>query len=87
MGIERISISIHPDIRKKLERMAKRKKRKLPYLIKDILTQAALIDSEDAWFYSRYWQKRLREAEKNILEGKISPAFENADKAIEWLRS
>ena len=87
MGMEDMSISIGPDIRKKLERMAKRKNRNLPYLIKDILTQAALIDSEDAWFYSKYWQKKLRDAEKNISEGKASPPFDNADEAIVWLRS
>jgi AbrB family looped-hinge helix DNA binding protein len=51
----------------------------------DIAIKAGLIDSEQAWWWREDWQKKEREAENNISEGKVSEAFNNIDELINHL--
>jgi len=47
--------------------------------------KAGLVRKEQIWFWLEEWQKGEREAERAILAGDVSPAFDNADDAIAYL--
>ena len=48
--------------------------------------KADLLDKDQAYFWTEEWQKMDREAERAIRAGEVSPAFDNADHAIAYLR-
>ena len=45
---------------------------------KIILKPRKLIDADQAWFWSKEWQRGEKQAEKDIKEGRISPSFKTA---------
>jgi len=48
--------------------------------------KAGVIRKDQIWFWLERWQKGEREAERDIREGRVSPAFDNAEDAIAYLR-
>jgi len=50
-----------------------------------ILKPAKIIDSEDAWFYTKKWQKGEAKVDKEIASGKLVGPFSSADKFIKDL--
>lgn len=52
-----------------------------------VAAKAGLIDPEQAWWWLESWQKREREAEKDIKVGKVSAPFESVEDLIQDLRS
>lgn len=44
-------------------------------------------EEDESWFLSPEWQEREREADKAIVEGRVSPIFDTAGEAIKYLRS
>ena len=51
-----------------------------------VLKPAMLIDAEDAWFYSKEWQEKEREADRDLAEGRAEGPFETMEKMIEALK-
>jgi len=51
------------------------------------LVPQKLIPRDQAWFWSKEWQEREREAEEAIVRGEISGPFESAEDLIRHLRS
>jgi antitoxin MazE len=45
-----------------------------------------LIPRDQAWFWSKEWQEREREADEAITKGELSGPFESADDLIRHLR-
>lgn len=43
-----------------------------------VLIPKAVIDREDAWFWSKEWQKKEREADEDIKAGRVK-CFKNVD--------
>jgi hypothetical protein len=43
-----------------------------------------LVSKEQAWFWTKRWQNGEREAEEDILNGRVNK-FENSDDAIAFL--
>lgn len=52
---------------------------------KIILKPRKLIDADQAWFWSKEWQKGEKQAEKDIQEGNLSPVFKTAKELIKDL--
>lgn len=51
------------------------------------LVPQKLIPRDQAWFWSKEWQEREREADDAIAQGELSGPFESADDLIRHLRS
>jgi antitoxin MazE len=47
-----------------------------------LLKPAKIIDAEDAWFYTKEWQKGEAEADKDIADCKLSGSFASAKEFI-----
>ncbi|MEW6417435.1 MAG: AbrB/MazE/SpoVT family DNA-binding domain-containing protein [Nitrospirota bacterium] len=45
-----------------------------------------LISKDQAWFWTKEWQEKEKEADEAIEKGELSKAFENADELIRHLR-
>lgn len=45
-----------------------------------------LISKDQAWFWTKEWQEKEREADEAIERGDLSGPFENADEVIRHLR-
>ena len=43
-----------------------------------VVKPVAVVDKEDAWFHSREWQAKEREADRDIAEGRLSDPIETA---------
>jgi len=52
----------------------------------EIAAKAGLIDPEQMYWWLESWQEGEREAQRDIEAGRVSPAFDNADDAIAFLR-
>ncbi len=52
----------------------------------EVAAKADLIDEKQAYYWTEEWQKGERESERAILNGEVSPAFNNSDEAIAYLR-
>lgn len=50
------------------------------------LVPQKLIPRDQAWFWTREWQRREREADEAIAQGELSPPFENVEELIRHLR-
>jgi len=50
-----------------------------------ILTPKA-IEEEEAWYWSKEWQAKEREADEAILKGEVLGPFENVEDALEALK-
>jgi len=53
---------------------------------KIVIIPKALVDKEDAWFWSKEWQKREREADAAIKRGDLIGPFETVEEAVEALK-
>ncbi|HEY7268394.1 MAG TPA: AbrB/MazE/SpoVT family DNA-binding domain-containing protein [Dehalococcoidia bacterium] len=49
------------------------------------LVPQKLIPRDQAWYWTKEWQDMEREADEDIAAGRVSPVFENAKEAIEYL--
>jgi len=52
-----------------------------------VLVPQKLIPRDQAWFWTKDWQEREREADEAIARGELSGPFESADELIRHLRS
>lgn len=52
-----------------------------------ILQPKKLIPKEQAWFWTKEWQKKEREADEDISKGRVYGPFTNAKDLIRSLRS
>ena len=43
-----------------------------------VLKPVAVVDKDDAWFYTPEWQAKEREADRDIAEGRLSEPIETA---------
>lgn len=53
----------------------------------NVAAKAGLIASEQSWWWLEPWQKREREAEKDMKAGRVSGPFESVEDLIQDLRS
>ncbi|MDP2937237.1 MAG: AbrB/MazE/SpoVT family DNA-binding domain-containing protein [Dehalococcoidia bacterium] len=51
------------------------------------LVPQKLIPREQAWFWTREWQGRERDADEAIARGELSAPFESSDDLLGYLRS
>ena len=51
------------------------------------LVPQRLIPRDQAWFWTKEWQEKEREADEDIAEGELSGPFESVDDLILYLRS
>jgi AbrB family looped-hinge helix DNA binding protein len=51
-----------------------------------LLKPRKLIDPSQGWYWTKEWQKKEAEADKEIEQDKLSPEFKNAKKGIKWLK-
>ena len=51
------------------------------------LVPQKLVPRDQAWFWSKEWQEREREADKAISEGELSGPFESADDLLRHLHN
>ena len=50
------------------------------------LVPQALVPRDQAWFWTKEWQEKEREADEAIAEGEVSDLFETADDLARHLR-
>lgn len=50
------------------------------------LVPQKLVPRDQAWFWTKEWQEREREADEAIARGELSGPFESADNLIRHLR-
>lgn len=53
---------------------------------KIVIKPKKLVDKEDAWFWSKEWQEKEREADEAIKKGELVGPFTTAEEAIEALK-
>ncbi len=51
-----------------------------------LLIPKKLISKDQAWFWTKEWQKKEKEADEAIARGEISEPFEKAEKLTKRLR-
>lgn len=51
-----------------------------------LLKPRKLIDPSQGWHWTKEWQKKEAEADKQIEQDELSPNFQNAAAGIKWLR-
>jgi AbrB family looped-hinge helix DNA binding protein len=51
------------------------------------ITPKAIIDRQDAWFWSKEWQQKEKEADEAIARGDVIGPFKNAKEAIKALKT
>jgi len=51
-----------------------------------LLIPKKLISKDQAWFWTKEWQKKEKEADEAIARGEISEPFEKAEKLTKHLR-
>lgn len=79
-----------PSLTKKEQKILLEAREKIEYIQKDILhsqgltkeeakvaSKVGLIDPDQAWWWTEEWQKKEREAEKDIREGRLHGPFES----------
>lgn len=47
-----------------------------------LLIPKKLVSKDQAWFWSKEWQEKEKEADEAIVKGELSKPFEKADKLI-----
>ncbi len=52
-----------------------------------VLTPQKLIPSDQAWFWTKNWQKRILGGKKDVVEGRLSGPFEDADDLLAHLNA
>ena len=51
-----------------------------------VLKPRKLIDPTQGWYWTKEWQAQEREADEEIANGQLSPAFTSAKDALKWLK-
>jgi len=51
-----------------------------------LLVPKKLISKDQAWFWTKEWQQKEKEADEAIAKGEVSPPFKKADDLIRHLR-
>mgnify|MGYP001268864347 FL=1 len=51
-----------------------------------LLIPKKLVSKDQAWFWSKEWQEKEKEADEAIAKGKLSKPFKKSDELIEHLR-
>lgn len=51
-----------------------------------LLKPRKLIDPSQGWHWTKAWQKKEDEADKEIEQDELSPEFKKADEGIKWLK-
>jgi len=51
-----------------------------------ILKPRKLIDPSQGWYWTKEWQKKEAEADKEIEQDELSPEFQNTKEGIKWLQ-
>jgi antitoxin MazE len=51
-----------------------------------LLVPKKLISKDQAWFWTKEWQEKEKEADEAIARGELSESFENAEDLITHLR-
>jgi antitoxin MazE len=51
-----------------------------------LLIPKKLVSKDQAWFCSKEWQEKEKEADEAIAKGKLSKPFKKSDELIEHLR-
>ena len=51
-----------------------------------LLKPRKLIDPSQGWHWTKAWQKKEAEADKEIEQDELSPEFQKADEGIKWLK-
>lgn len=52
-----------------------------------ILTPQVFIPKNQAWFWSKEWQKKEKEADKDIKAGKVFGPFSSGKELVKFLRA
>ena len=52
-----------------------------------VLVPQKLIPRDQAWFWTKEWQEREREADEDIAQGEMSEPFESVEDLIRYLSS
>ncbi len=89
MNIASILIKTDPQVKAKAQRVAEKMGLSLTSVInhylKHFITTETITFSARDEKPSQYLIDSIKEAEKNIKEGKISPAFKTGEEAVKWL--
>ena len=51
-----------------------------------LLKPRKLIDPSQGWHWTKAWQKKEFEADKEIEQDELSPEFKKPDEGIKWLK-
>jgi len=51
------------------------------------LIPQTLIPRDQAWFFSKEWQEKEREADEDIKEGRVSGPYDNLKDLLNYLKS
>lgn len=51
-----------------------------------VIIPKAIIDRQDAWFWSEEWQEKEREADQAIAKGEVIGPFESTEQALKALK-
>lgn len=52
-----------------------------------VMVPKRLIDADQAWFWTKEWQEKEREADEDIRAGRVSGPFKNVDELLKHLES
>ncbi len=84
-----ITIKTDPEVKKKAQHVARELGLSLSAVINTYLSQLIvtkrIVISSPPEEPSEYLIRALKESEKDIKEGRVSPKFDNANDAIKWL--
>jgi AbrB family looped-hinge helix DNA binding protein len=51
-----------------------------------VLKPRKLIDPSQGWYWTKEWQKKEADADKEIEQDKLSPDFKKAEEGTKWLK-
>jgi AbrB family looped-hinge helix DNA binding protein len=51
-----------------------------------LLKPRKLIDPSQGWHWTKSWQEKEAEADKELVQNELSPEFRNAQEGIKWLK-
>ena len=51
------------------------------------LIPQTLIPKDQAWFFTKEWQEKEREADEDIKEGRVSGPYDNLENLLKYLKS
>lgn len=84
-----INVKTHPEIKSQAKKIAEELGFSLSSLVnaylKQLIKTKTVMFSTSSEIPSDYMIKMLKQSEKEIKEGKVSPRFSNAKDAIAWL--